>query len=96
MPVPWPSPIAIAQPYVAGRLEHAERHRVDVRDRERAGVVRGRREVGRRLEHAEEVRLLEDHRRGVLRRRRELVGVGRAAAVRNLDDVEAEARARTS
>ena len=74
----------------SGRLEDAERHRVDVRDRERAGVVRRRCEVRRGLEHAEEVRLLEDHGSGVLGRGSELVRIGRAAAVRHLDDLEAE------
>ena len=52
---------------VARRLEHAERHEVDVRDRQRAGLVRRGGELGRGLEAAEEVRLLEDHRRRVLR-----------------------------
>ena len=53
----------------ARRLEHAERQRVDVRDRQRTGVVRRGREVRRRLEAAEEVRLLEDDRGGVRRPR---------------------------
>ena len=45
---------------VARSLEDAERDRVDVRDGERAGVVRRRGQVRRRLEAAEEVGLLED------------------------------------
>ena len=63
-----------------------------MRDRERAGVVRGCREVGRRLEAAEEVRLLEEDRGGVRRGCRELVRVGHAVPVRHLDDLEAESR----
>ncbi len=50
---------------VARRLEHAERDEVDVRDRQRSGVVRGRGDVRGRLEATEEVRLLEDDRRRV-------------------------------
>ena len=74
------------------RLEHAEGDRVDVGDGERAGVVRGGREVRRRLEAAEEVRLLEDDARGVAGGFAELVGVGDPVAVRHLDDLEPEAR----
>ena len=43
-----------------GRLEHAQGHGIDVRDGESAGIVGHGGKVGRRLEHAEEVRLLED------------------------------------
>ena len=49
----------------ARRLEHAERQQVDVCDRQRAGVRGDGDEVRRRLEAAEEVRLLEDDRGGV-------------------------------
>ena len=59
-------------------------------DRERAGVVRRRGELGRGLEAAEEVRLLEDHGRRVLRGRRQPIRIDRAAVVRNLHDLEAE------
>ena len=76
---------------VAGRLEHAEADQVDVRDRQRAAVVRRGGEVGRRLEAAEEVRLLEDHRGRVGRGLAHAVGIGRAAVVRHLDDLEPEA-----
>ena len=76
---------------VARRLEHAEADQVDVRDRQRAGLVRRRGELGRRLEAAEEVRLLEDHGGRVLRGLAHAVGIGRAAVVRHLDDLEPEA-----
>ena len=52
----------------ARRLEHAERHQVDVRDRQRPGVVRRGGELGRVLEVPEEVRVLEDHGGSVDRR----------------------------
>ena len=42
----------------ARSLEHAERQRIDVRDRQRAGVVRRGRELRRVLEAAEDVRLI--------------------------------------
>ena len=45
---------------VAGSLQHAERDRVDVRNRQRLRLVRGGGEVGCRLQTAEEVRLLEN------------------------------------
>ena len=63
-----------------------------MRDRERLRVVRGGGEVGRRLEAAEEVGLLEDHGGSVLRSGGHLVGVGRPAPVRDLDDLQTEAR----
>ena len=64
-----------------------------MRDRQRARVVRRRREGRRVLEAAEEVRLLEQHGRGVRRGRAERVRVGRPpVAVRDLDDVEPESR----
>ena len=89
-------PLALAEreraAVVARCLEHAERQRVDVRDRERLGVVRRGRKRGRRLEAAEEVRLLEDDGRGVLGRLPKLVRIGRPVAVGHLDDLEAEAR----
>ncbi len=47
-------------PALAGRPEHAERHRVDRGDRQRAGVVRGRGERGEVLDAAEEVRVLDE------------------------------------
>src|SRR5262245_15341027 len=59
-------------------------------DWKRLGVVRSRRELGRRLEAAEEVRLLEDDASGVLGRAAQLVRVGDAFVVTNLDDLEAE------
>jgi hypothetical protein len=61
-----------------------------VGDCERVVVRRHRGQRRSVLEHAEEVRLLEDHARRVLRRLPELVRIGRAVAVRNLDDLEAE------
>ena len=76
---------------VAGRLEDAERDRVDVGDRQRARLVRGCGQLGRGLEAAEEVRLLEDHRGGVLGRLARGRRVDRPALVRHLDDLEAEA-----
>ena len=76
----------------AGSLEHAERHRVDMGDRQRLGVVRGRCQLRRRLQAAEEVRLLEDRAGGVLGRCAELLGVGDAVAVRHVDDLHPEAR----
>ena len=74
-----------------GSLEHPERHGVDVRDRQGPGVVRGGGEVGRRLQAAEEIRLLEDDARGVTSGGGQLVRVGHAVAVRHLDHLEAEA-----
>ena len=50
-----------------------------MRDRERAGLARSLGEVGRRLEAAEEVRLLEEDGRRVLGGFGEALGVGRAA-----------------
>ena len=95
-----PAALALADRDVAavraGRLEHAERHRVDVRDRERARLARRRGELGRRLEAAEEVRLLEDHRGRVVGGGGDRCRVGDAVLVRHLDDLEAEPRARTS
>src|SRR6266516_292063 len=61
-------------------------------DRKRLGVGRSGGQVGRGLEHAEEVWLLEDRAGCVLRGRPELVGIGGTAAVRYLDDLEADAR----
>jgi len=60
----------------AGSLEQTERQRIDVRDRERLGVVGGCGELGGGLEAAEEVRLLEDDGRRVLRRGGERVWIG--------------------
>ncbi len=54
-----------------GRFEDSERDRVDVRDRERLGVVRGRSELRSRFEASEEVRLLEDDAGRVLGRHAE-------------------------
>ena len=70
-PAPWPSPIAIAQPYRPGASSTPSETRVDMGDGQRARVDGRGREVRGRLEAAEEVRLLEDHGRGVLRRRGE-------------------------
>ncbi len=75
----------------AGRLEHAQRHEVDVRDRQRLRVVRGGRQLGCVLEHAEEVRLLEDHRGRALRRLAHTGWIRGAVLVGNLDDLEPEA-----
>ena len=75
----------------ARRLEHAERQRIDVRDRQRLRVVRRGGEVRSRLQAAEEVRLLEDHGRRAVGCLPQLVRIGRAAAVRDLDDLETEA-----
>ena len=52
-------------PVFAGCLEQPERHEVDVRDRVGAGLGRRGGEIRSRLEAAEEIRLLEDHRRSV-------------------------------
>ncbi len=79
-------------PVAGGRLEHAERQRIDVGDRERLGVVRGGRELRCRLETSEDVRLLEDHAGSALGCGADLVRVGRAATVRDFDDLEPEAR----
>ena len=75
----------------ARRLEHAEGHEVDVRDRQGTCLVRGRRQRRRVLQAAEEVRLLEEHGGRVDRSGAELVRVGDAVALRHLDDLEAEA-----
>ncbi len=77
---------------VSWRFENTEGHRVDVRDRYCFGVVCGGGEVRGGLETAEEVRLLEDDARGVGGRVPELVRIGGAVAVRNLHDLEPEAR----
>ena len=77
-------------PVVAGRLEHAERDGVDVRDRERSSVGDGGCEVGCRLQTTEEVRLLEDGARRIAGGHAELVGVGRPAPVLDLDHLEPE------
>ena len=72
-------------------LEDAERDRVDVRDRQGTGVVRGGGEVGCRLQAAEEIRLLEDDARRVARGGGQLVRIGHPVTVRDLDHLEAEA-----
>ena len=61
-------------------------------DRKRPRIRRRGGEVRRRLEHAEDVRLLEDDAGGVLGRPAQHVRLGRPVAVRNLDDVEPESR----
>ena len=76
----------------AGRLEHAQRDEIDVRDRHRARLVGGGGELRCRFEAPEEVGLLEDHGGRVLRRVTHAVGIGRASLVRHLDDLEPEAR----
>ena len=75
---------------VAGGLEHAEADQVDVRDRKRSRLVRDGGEFGCRLQTAEEVRLLEDHCRGIPRRLPHRAGIRDSAVVRNLDDLEPE------
>ena len=60
-------------------------------DGDRTGVVRNGREVRGRLEASEEVGLLEDHAGGFGGSSTELARVGRAPAMRNLDDLEPEA-----
>ncbi len=78
-------------PVAAGRLEDPQRKRVDMGDREGVGVDCGCGERRGRLEHPEEVRLLEDDAGRVLGGGSKLVGVGGALAVRHLDDLEPEA-----
>ena len=73
-----------------GCLENSERDGIDVRDRQGAGLGSGCRQLGGGLEAAEEVRLLEDHARGVGGGLAELVRVGDSAVVADLDDLEAE------
>ncbi len=95
---------AVRRP-VAGRLPLADRDRApyapgasstpsDMRStcaiESAPASLRSRRECRRVLETAEEVRLLEEDRGGIRRRARELVRVDDAAAVRDLDDLEAE------
>jgi hypothetical protein len=75
-----------------GSFQNAERERIDVRDRECPRVVRGRGQVRRTLEAAEEVRLLEEDARRLARRTGDLVGIGDAAPLRDLDHLEPEAR----
>ena len=62
-----------------------------MRDGERARLLRGRGERGRVLEAAEEVRLREDHRGGVLRRGGEPSGSMTPPSCGDLDDLEPEA-----
>jgi hypothetical protein len=62
-----------------------------VRDRERTAVVRRCRKIRGGLQHAEEVRLLEDHAGRIFGRRPESIRIRRAAGVRYLDDLEPEA-----
>ena len=67
-----------AQPYAPGRLEHAERGRGRrVRRRAPRASRAAAASAGAGLEAAEEVRLLEEHRGRVVRRRRDALGVGR-------------------
>ena len=61
-------------------------------DRDRLGVGGGRRQIRRRLEAAEEVRLLKDHAGRVGALPAQLVRVSRPAPVRHLDDLQSEAR----
>ena len=86
--------LALADRHVAavgaGRLEHAERDEIDVRDGDAAaGGGRGG-ERRRVLEAAEEVGLREDGDRRVLGRCGDAVRIGDAAACGHLDDLEAE------
>ena len=78
-------------PVRARRLEHAQRHQVDMGDGQRPGARGGRRQLGSGLEAAEEVGLREDRARGALTGGREPVGIGGAAGVRHLDHLHAEA-----
>jgi hypothetical protein len=57
----------------------------------RAGFVRGRCDVGGDLQAPEEVRLLKDHRGGVLRGLANAIGVRHSTVMRHLDHVQAEA-----
>ena len=78
-------------PVATGRLEDSQREQVHVRNRERLGLRRRRGEVGRRLQHSEEVRLLEDYAGRVGGCLAKLVGIGHAVPVRHLNHLEAEA-----
>ena len=77
---------------LAGRAQDAERDRVDRGDAERAGLVGSASERLEVLDRAEEVRVLDEERGGlVVERRGELAGVGDAAVEPDLDDLGAEA-----
>ena len=75
-----------------GRLQHAEGEQVDVRDGQRTGFGGRSDDVRRRLEAAEEVRVLEDDAGSVHGGTFQLLEVGRSAPVRDLDDLEPEPR----
>ena len=77
---------------VPGRLEQAQRGEVDVRDGQRAALGRGGRELGRGLEAAEGVRLLEDRDRRVGGAAARRAGSVVPPVVGDLDDLHPEAR----
>ncbi len=60
LPSGWPSPTATSTPHSPGGPQDAERDRVDGRDAERAGLVRGVGECLQVLDRAEEVRVLDE------------------------------------
>ena len=66
--------------------------RIDVGDRQRARLVRRSGQVRRRLETAEDVRLLEDHARRVTGNRGNVVRDVTPSVCPHLDDLEAEPR----
>ena len=72
-------------------FQHSQRDRIDVGDGDRTGVVRCGGEVWGRFEATEKVGLLEDDAGCGICSAAELARVCRAAAVRNLDDLESEA-----
>ena len=80
-PSGWPSPSAMSAPVSPRRSQHPQRHRVDRDDDERLRLLRPSGERRDVLDRAEEVRRLEEHRRGVLvHRLGELRGIGDSAA----------------
>ena len=89
-------PLALADRHrttvVPRSLEHAERHRVDVRDRERARRRRRVREVRRRLEAAEEIGLLKDGAGRLAAGGAKLVRIGEPIPMGHLDHLETEPR----
>ena len=96
-PTLCPSPMAIVAAVRTWRLEHAQRHRVDVGDGQRAGVVGRRGERRRVLQHAEEVRAGRTATQAAPSAAApQLLGIGAAVAVRHLDDLQARTRGRTS
>ena len=91
MPADWPSPIASRAAVGAGRLEHAQRHQVDVGHCQRAAPLRRGGQRRSVLQHAQEVRLLEDHAAPRPRPpRRSSSGSVAPPRVRHLDHLHAE------